>query len=135
MRAMDMDSLRFCRTLAAAALVAAMLTACGDDQGDDEWIEISSPVAGDEVTVPFEVTIEASVPLGPPSEDVHHVHIWFGDDQSVFLVGEATTIVVDNAPNGAHTMHVALHFADHQPAGAQASLPLVIRGGSDVPSG
>jgi hypothetical protein len=131
---MEMDNLRFGRTLAAAVLVAAMLTACCDAQ-DDEWMEITSPAAGDEVTVPFEVTIETSVPLGPPSDDVHHVHIWFGDDQSVFLVGESDTVLVDNAPNGAHTMHVTLHYADHQPAGPQVSLPLVISGGSDVPSG
>jgi hypothetical protein len=127
-----MDTAR--RINAAAALTLAALTttvACGDEPGDT--IRITSPSDGAEVTVPFEVIIDSSVPLGPPSEDVHHVHIWFGDDPSVFLVGESDVVQVDNAPNGEQIMRVSLHHADHTPAGAEVSVPLVIRGGADVP--
>jgi hypothetical protein len=127
-----MDTVR--RISAATALTLAALTstvACGDEPG--ETIRITSPSDGAEVTVPFQVIIDSSVPLGPPSEDVHHVHIWFGDDQAIFLVGESDVVQVDNAPNGEQTMRVSLHHADHTPAGAEVSVSLNISGGADIP--
>jgi hypothetical protein len=126
-----MNTPRFLRAAAASALAVALTTACADEA--TESIDIVSPAAGDRVNVPFEVTIDTSVPLGPPSEGLHHVHLWFGDGQSVFLVGESPTILVDNAPNGEHMLRISLHYADHTPAGAEIAVPLIISGGADLP--
>jgi hypothetical protein len=125
-----MNTPRFLRAVAASALAVALTTACGDDAA--ESIDIMFPAAGDRVSVPFEVTIDTSVPLGPPSEGLHHVHLWFGDGESGFLVGESRTILVDNAPNGEHTLWISLHHADHSPAGAEIAVPLIISGGVDL---
>ncbi len=123
------------RITAAAALTLAALTttvACGDESGDT--IRITSPSDGAEVTVPFEVIVDSSVSLGPPAVEEHHVHIWFGDDPSAFMVvGESDVVRVDNAPNGAQVMTVSLHYADHTPVGPEASVSLVISGGADMP--
>jgi hypothetical protein len=124
-----MDGMRISRIVSATstlALAAALTTGCGDDQAATS-IAVISPAPGAQVTVPFEVVLETSVPLGPSNqEDRHHAHIWFGDDQDTFLVVESTTQMITNAPAGEHVMHVTLHLADHTPTGAEASVTLII---------
>lgn len=111
---------------AAGLLILTLSAACGPDH----TIEVVSPGPGDVVTVPFQVTVEASVPLGLASEGLHHMHIWFDDQVDAYLAIEGPEAEITNAPDGEHQMHVSLHNADHSPAGAETSLPLVIRGGT-----
>jgi hypothetical protein len=120
------------RLTAVAAMAAAVgsTTACGG--GSSQTVTVTSPAEGDAVTVPFEVAVDASVPLGPASEGVHHVHIWFDDDASSYLVVEGETVQINNAPQGEHVMHVSLRHANHSSAGAETSVPLVISAGSAV---
>lgn len=109
-------------------LLAGMLAGCGEES--DDWIEVTSPDPGSQVTLPFEVTLDASVPLGPPAADLHHAHIWFGDDQDTYLVVESSSVMINNAPPGEHEMHVTLHYANHTPVGPETVTRLFIGDGT-----
>lgn len=113
-----MDLIRGLSPVVALGLVAALSTACGDGEELDPAVEITSHTDGDVVAVPFEVTVAASVELGPTDFGLHHVHVWFGDDEESYLVVEGTSVEINNAPEGEHPMHVSLRHADHSPAGA-----------------
>jgi hypothetical protein len=122
-----MSTPRVLGAVAASMLAAGLLTGCSDDSED--WIEVTSPEPGSQVILPFEVTLNASVPLGPPAEEANHAHIWFGDDQDTYLVVESETVMISNAPAGEHEMHVTLHHADHTPVGPETVTRLVIGDG------
>jgi hypothetical protein len=114
----------------ALGLVAALSTGC---QGDpEENVQITTPAPGEVVTVPFQVTVEASVPLGASTEGLHHVHVWFGDDLESYLVVEENVVQINYAPDGEHAMFVSLRKPDHSAAGAETSVQLVINGGSTL---
>ena len=110
---------------AAAGLAAALLTACADEQ-TGSFVRVVGPATGDVVTVPFDVTIDSSVPLGPQHEGFHHVHIWFGDDEAAQTIGEGQVVQIHHAPDGEHEMHVSLRHADHTYAGAETKVRIVI---------
>jgi hypothetical protein len=146
------------KTLAAAAvlgLAAALTAACAEETGpgngtvglgngepaeqpgagaDEVMLELMGPLDGDVVTVPFDVVVGTDVELGPIADEVHHLHIWFGDDptdQTGFDLYEADQVLVENAPNGEQTMWVQIHTFDHQPASEPVSVSLTIQGGTD----
>lgn len=118
-----------CAAVAVLGLLVSLVTGCGRSS---ETVGVVDPAPGAVVTLPFVVTLEASVPLGTPADGLHHVHVWFGDDLSSYLVVEDTTVEVPYAPAGEHEMHVSLRNADHTETGASVSIPLVI---SIVPGG
>jgi hypothetical protein len=120
--------MRVLAAVMAMALVVALGTGC--DRGPTETVEITSPAPGAAVSVPFEVTVEASVPLGSSTADLHHVHIWFSNDLESYLVVEQNVVQVNYAPDGAHEMHVSLRNPDHSAAGVETSVPLMISGGT-----
>lgn len=126
----DVNTARVFRVAALAALVAGMLTGCSDDRPDD-FIRVLSPAPDAVVSLPFEVSLEASVRLGPPGVEDHHAHIWFGEAQDSFLVVESETVMVSNAPLGEQMMHVTLHYADHTPVGPEATMRVIV---SDAPT-
>lgn len=115
-------------SMATLALVVALGAGCGSEP--EETVDIVAPGAGEAVSVPFEVTVEASVPLGSPADGLHHVHIWFGDDLESYLVVEHNVVQINYAPDGAHQMHVSLRNSDHSSAGVETSVPLTISGGT-----
>lgn len=114
--------------LTTASLIAASLTACGEDESG-ESLTLVSPAPGDVVALPFEVLINTSAPLGPPHEGLHHLHIWFGDDVAAQLIGEDRVVRINNAPDGEHEMHISLRHADHSAAGADITVKITISGG------
>jgi hypothetical protein len=110
-----------------------------DDDASDQQAEatltIMTPADGDTVTVPFEVTADAGVELGPVEDEVHHLHIWFGDDptdQEGFELHTSARTMVEQAPGGEQTMWVQVHTFDHQPAGDPVAVSLTIEGGDDT---
>jgi hypothetical protein len=135
---------------ATAGLVAALTMACGaeaespagagasDDHATDEAeaeLRVTAPTDGDTVTVPFEVTVEAGVDLGPIENDLHHLHIWFGDDptdQEGFELHTSARTMVEQAPAGDQTMWVQVHTVDHQPVGDPVAVSVTIEGGDDT---
>jgi len=148
---MDVFKLRTGRRWFAAAaalgLAAALAVGCGP--GDDDpagpaltdppatappgdqapELAVTMPEAGATVTVPFEVWVDAGVELGAIDDELHHLHIWFGDPSGQPLIVESGTATVEDAPAGDTTMIVQVHTFDHQPASDQVSVPLVVQGG------
>jgi len=120
--------MRMLASIATLALLAALGAGCGSEP--EESVEIVAPVPGTAVSLPFEVTVEASVPLGSPADGLHHVHIWFSDELESYLVVEHNVVQINYAPDGAHQMHVSLRNADHSSAGVEISMPLTISGGT-----
>ena len=109
-------------------LVAVLSTACGDDPV--ATVEITSPTAGQVMSLPFEIRLESSVPLGPAGGDLHHAHVWFGDDLNSYAVVEGEVGEITSAPDGEQEMHVSLRNPDHSDAGVETSITLVISGGT-----
>jgi hypothetical protein len=120
--------MRMLAGLTTLALVAALTTGCNSEP--EQTVAITSPAPGTAVDVPFQVTVEASVPLGSPTDGLHHVHIWFGDELESYLVVEENVVEINYAPDGAHEMHVSLRNADHSSAGVESSIQLTISGGT-----
>lgn len=135
------------RNIAAAAvllLVAGGLVACGGDRsaggdgggsGGGLALTVLEPAAGAEVTVPFPVKVDSSVPLGPTESGRHHVHIWFDGDEDNYLMVESDTAQVSAAPTGKHVMHVSLRNANHSAAGVEATTSVVVGEGDSMPGG
>ena len=127
--------------IAIGVAMLATLAACtgtngatGGDSGKLSVIVVE-PTSGATVSTPFTVKVDSSVPLGPSESGQHHVHIWFDDNESDYLIVESTTTQITDAPSGQHTMHVSLRNANHSPAGAEATTPITIgSGGGTVPS-
>jgi hypothetical protein len=123
-----MDMTRRLSPVAALALVAALTTGCDDNPPDS--VTITAPSEGDVVSLPFEITLEASVTLGTSDAGLHHVHVWFGDDLDSYFVVEGNTGQVTSAPDGAQVMHASLRNPDHTDTGAETAVQIVISGGS-----
>ncbi|PWU56108.1 hypothetical protein DLJ47_07655 [Micromonospora sp. S4605] len=127
------------KTAACAALLAT-LTACTgtnaatEGDGGGPSVIVVEPASGATVPTPFTVKIDSNVPLGPSESGQHHVHIWFDDNESDYLIVESDTVQITAAPAGQHTMHVSLRNANHSPAGAEATTPITVGGGGPVPS-
>lgn len=121
-------------TLATLAACTGTNGATGGDSGKLSVIVVE-PASGATVSTPFTVKVDSSVPLGPSESGQHHVHIWFDDNESDYLIVESNTTQVTDAPSGQHTMHVSLRNANHSPAGAEATTPITIgTGGGPVSS-
>lgn len=96
--------------------------------------------------MPFSVKVQSSVPLGPTESGLHHVHMWFDDDEADYLVvesdqGQITSTDSDwfshKAPSlspGSHTVHVSLRNANHSPAGAETQVTVMIGGAGASPA-
>lgn len=138
----------------AAFVLAAALTACGEQDGgepaedpgaqnppagespameEDITLEVMTPTEGETVTVPFEVSVSSNQELGAIPDELHHMHIWFGDTTGQPLIIESDTTMIEDAPNGETTMIVQVHTFEHVPASEQVEVPLVVEGGSDGP--
>jgi hypothetical protein len=83
-------------------------------------IAASSPADGAQVAIPFDVTIQSNVPLGPPETGNHHAHLYFdtGTDATDYdIVYGNTWQVTRQLSPGKHTIIVALANPDHSLAG------------------
>jgi hypothetical protein len=127
-----MDIVRKLPAAAAAVLVlvAASATAC--DGEPPETVEVTSPGAGDVVSLPFDATFESSVPLGTSDAGLHHLHVWFGNDEDAYQVVEGNVAEITIAPDGEQEMHASLRNPDHSEAGVETSVTIVISGGTNT---
>lgn len=98
--------------------------------GDEPALSVTTPADGDAVTVPFEVSVDSNVELGAITEELHHLHVWFGDLSGQPLIIESDTTMIEDAPNGETTMIVQVHTFDHVPASEPVEVSLVVEGGS-----
>jgi hypothetical protein len=125
---MGMEITRTLSPVVSLLMVAVLTTACDDEPA--ETLTITSPGEGDVVNLPFEITIEASVPLGTSDAGLHHAHVWFGDDPEAYLVVEGNSAEITSAPDGAQIMYASLRNADHSDAGAETTVTIIISGGT-----
>jgi hypothetical protein len=124
--------------LTAGGLAAALAGCSGDDAGGSDGgglsVSVTDPAADATVAVPFTVTVQASVPLGPEDSGKHHVHIWFDDNESEYRVVETPTTQITDLPSGPHIMHVSLRNANHSAAGAETQVALTVSGAPGAPT-
>ncbi|HSL35153.1 MAG TPA: hypothetical protein VK871_15980 [Candidatus Limnocylindrales bacterium] len=74
--------------LTAVGLIVLLVAACttgsaaggvagATDAGGGAAIAVVTPADGTQVSIPFDVQLEASVPLGEPESGNHHAHLYF----------------------------------------------------------
>ena len=118
--------------LAGLPILALVAVACGSSAAsggsDSLSMSISSPMQGAEVSSPFTVSVEASVPLDEPSTGEHHVHLCFdGEDcDAEYKLVYGNTFEVDDLSPGEHTIQASLRNADHSDAGVSDEITVTI---------
>jgi hypothetical protein len=125
------------------ALIGLVLVACtpgADAAGDgDLTLGFVSPADGAEVSLPLEIELESSVPLGAPETGNHHAHLFFDTDTSSddyeMVFGTTAEVSRQLAP-GEHTITASLRNADHSDAGASQQITVTVvaaDGGGSTP--
>ncbi len=127
------------RTLALAFALAFVVGACdayaqgggGSSRGGDLTLSVATPADGAEVSIPFDVTLESNVALGPPESGNHHVHLYFDTDTASsdyeLVYGPTMRVTRELAP-GEHTIIASLRNADHSDAGRSQTITVVVAG-------
>jgi hypothetical protein len=133
----------FLKALALAFVIAMVAAACSDAAGGnagEQTIAIASPADGATVSIPFDVQLESSVPIGEPETGNHHAHLYFDTDTDAAdydIVYTNTWQVTRDLAPGEHTIIVALANPDHSLAGPTQEIHVTVSadGGSDGGSG
>jgi hypothetical protein len=133
----------FLKALALAFVIAMVAAACSDAAGGnagEQTIAIASPADGATVSIPFDVQLESSVPIGEPETGNHHAHLYFDTDTDAAdydIVYTNTWQVTRDLAPGEHTIIVALANPDHSLAGPTQEIHMTVSadGGSDGGSG
>jgi hypothetical protein len=135
LRASD-TRLRFAAALIALGAVAAACSnganATSGGGGGDLSLSIASPKDGADVSEPFTVKVDASVPLGDPSTGEDHVHLCF-DGQSCdteYQLVYGNSFQVSTLNPGKHTIEASLRNADHSAAGPTAEITVQVTSAS-----
>jgi hypothetical protein len=115
------------------ALALAALAGCAPGQGSagNATIAFASPTDGDTVTLPFDVQLDASVPLGKPDTGNMHAHLYFDsstDATDYDIVYGTTWQVTRQLSPGEHTIIVALANPDHSLAGPTQEIHVTVSG-------
>lgn len=120
----------------AAATLALGTAACGGDAssetagtGGGEKVTITSPADGATVDVPFTLTWDSTVPLGPPDSGKDHVHVYVDGDDNDYTVVGGTRFRVEDLPPGEHEVEISLQHADHSPVGPTSKIDVTVAGG------
>jgi hypothetical protein len=125
------------KVLALASIVAIVAVACSEAVGGnagEQTIAIASPADGATVSVPFDVRIESSVPIGEPETGNHHAHLYFDTDTNAAdydIVYSTTWQVTRDLAPGEHTIIVALANPDHSLAGPTQEIHLTVSDAGD----
>jgi hypothetical protein len=134
------------RTVALAFALALVVGACdayaqgggagsGGGSSGDLTLSVAAPTDGAEVSVPFGVTIETNVSIGPPESGNHHLHLYFdgGTDAADYDIAYSNTVQVSRelAP-GEHTIIVSLRNPDHSDAGPSQTITVGVTGSDGI---
>ncbi len=122
-------------TLAFGALAMACSngTSTSAGGGGGPTLTISSPADGANMSEPFTVKLEASVPLGDPSTGEDHVHLCFDGascDSSGYQLVYADSAQVQGLSPGQHTIEASLRHADHSAVGPTTTITVTVTGGA-----
>jgi hypothetical protein len=96
-------------------------------------LKISSPADAADVSEPFTVKLDASVPLGDPSTGEDHVHLCFDGascDSGGYQLVYGDSAQVQGLSPGQHTMEASLRNADHSAVGPTATITVTVTGGA-----
>jgi hypothetical protein len=130
------------RTLALGLALAFVLGACdvyalpagggsGGENSGDLTLSVTEPADGAEVSIPFEVTLESDVALGPPESGNRHVHLFFDTDTDSadydIVYGNTAQVTRELAP-GEHTIIASLRNPDHGDAGPSQTISVIVTG-------
>jgi hypothetical protein len=133
------------RWIAVAATILLVAAGCGDDgdddttaaadaeAGDEMTIRIEEPADGAEVGTPFDLELDASVPIGAPETGRHHVHVFYdGDtDSSDYDVVVHTTHTVDRSLEpGEHDIVAVIAEANHSLTDARNDITVTVGDGA-----
>jgi hypothetical protein len=131
------------RSVVAIATIAFALAACGSGSDETsgasaggEKVTITSPSDGDTVDVPFMLTWDSTVPLGPTDSGKDHVHVYLDGQSNDYTVVGGTEFQVKGLSPGEHTVEISLQHADHSPVGPKSEISVTVGagGGSESPS-
>jgi hypothetical protein len=120
-------------TTVAVTALAATLAGCGSGSdastGGREQLSITAPDDGAAVQVPFELTWESAVPLGPPDSGKDHVHVVVDGQENDYTVVGGNRFRVKGLSPGTHDVQISLQHADHTPVGPEDSVEVTVTGG------
>lgn len=138
------STFRSARSLTLGVAVALVTAACsvgsGDGaDGDGATIGFVTPSDGATVSIPFDVELEASVPLDEPETGNQHAHLYFdtSTDAADYDIVYGTSWQVERPLTpGEHTIVVALANPDHSLAGPTQEIQVTVdgEGGGDASS-
>jgi hypothetical protein len=134
--------------LLAALSITLVVAACSSGTnaagaqaagGGATTISITTPADGAQVSVPFDVEVGSSVPLGAPDTGDHHAHLYFDtstDSGDYDIIYGTSWQVTRTLTPGPHRLTLALANADHSLAGPTATITVNVTGsGSGSGSG
>jgi hypothetical protein len=119
--------------LAVALLVAACSSGSqsGGGAAQSATIGFASPTNGAQVTIPFDVKLDSSVPLGEPETGNHHAHLYFDTNTDAadydIVYGTSWQVTRSLAP-GQHAIIVALANPNHSLAGPNQTITVMVGG-------
>jgi hypothetical protein len=93
-------------------------------------VTITSPSDGAAVQVPFTLTWDSTVPLGPPDSGKDHVHVYVDGDENDYTVVGGNRFRLDDLGPGTHEVTITLQHADHSPVGPEDSIEVTVGGGA-----
>lgn len=130
------------KLLALGVGLTIILAACSQSGGGDATsasISFATPSDGATVSVPFQVKLDSSVPLGAPETGNHHAHIYFDsittNTADYDIVYGTSEMVTRQLSPGPHTLIVALANPDHSLVGPKQEIKITVSGGASGASG
>ena len=133
-----MPSLSMRSVFVASIAFSALAVACSNGtstsaSGGGDTLSITSPADGANVSEPFTLKLDASVPLGDPSTGEDHVHLCFDGascDSGNYVKVYSDTTQVQGLSAGKHTIEASLRNADHSAVGPTTSITVTVTGGA-----
>jgi Bacterial Ig domain len=121
------------RWVGGLVVLALLGTACAGANaasGGGSTFRITAPADGAQVTAPFTIKVDSSVPLGEPSTGRDHVHFCFdgADCSAKYKLTYGNSLQVTTLGPGMHTIEASLRNADHTAAGPTATITVTVVG-------
>src|SRR5262245_38706554 len=63
----------------------------GGGGSGEATLSVADPASGANVSLPFTVKVNSSVPLGTTDTGLHHVHIWFDGHEDQYKISYTAT--------------------------------------------
>ena len=124
----------FALALLAEACASVGNASTGSAGGDEPpSLHIVAPSDGAQVSMPFEVQVDSSVPLGSPDTGQHHVHLYYdtATPDGPYDLVYGTSFQVTSLPPGEHTILASLRNANHSDAGPRDVITVTVVSGAE----